>query len=628
MEKEFLFDHLDQLRAEVQFENIKSVIIPVYSLQFLKNNNKIPQEGMISSILISEDNLMERLIHAFQIVENEYPELKGIYGIFPSQGLSQKVLFNFLLRVNNMELSNEEWISLVKQLFDIGYENEGNKSGQQYSPKSVNQLGISILKPQSGTFYDGAAGIGGTAVEAYEFAEKSGGDIQLFGQEINAESWSLSKFNLLFHGIKNADIRLGDTLLTPAFIERDSITKFDRIMMHSSFSLNIIEYDELVKDPYNRFIYGKPPRRSADMAFIMHGLASLKQNGKAVFVVTNGVLFRGGIEGKIRQNMLAADVIESVIALPDSLHASTNIQTNLLIINKNKPAGRQGKILFIDAGEEFMQLGRRGKYLAEGNINKIVNAYEQGSDIKGFSKFVEKNLIEDTDLLPKRYVEDGEIEVEPFGKVKVTKEKLTSKSDYVSLNSLTESIYRGMNISNRSVEEGHGEYKVIKLSDVQNGEINLEQLTEVTLKRKSKVEMYLVQPGDVVISNRGTSIKIAVVPENEGNILLSHNFLGVRCIDKLNPYFLKAYLESPVGEYLLARQQIGTAILTINPKDLKDILVPELDSNDQKEIAEKFQVMENDYLKRMLELKDEKKQLTLQLYEDMGIRDSFEIIDK
>jgi type I restriction enzyme M protein len=627
MEDNMLFNQLDLLRGDLQLDKMKNVAIPVYSLQFLKNNNKIPQEAQISSILKHEDNLVESLIHAFKLVENEYPDLKGVYDIFASEGLSQKVLFNFLLQVKNMELTNDRWATLIDKLFNNLYENEGKKDGGQYSPESINQLGVALLQPYSGTFYDGAAGVGATIVEVEKYTNENTGKIHLFGQEVNYNNWALAKLNLLFHGVENVDLRLGDTLLKPAFIEGKNIAKFDRVMMDFPFSLNITDYETLLKDSYNRFIYGKPPRRSADMAFIMHGLSSLNQNGKAVFVVTNGMLFRQGVEGTIRQNMITADVIEAVIALPENIYTETGIQTNLLVLNKNKPSERKGKILFINAEEEFKQLNRRRKQLDHENIEKIVNAYDNGSEIKGFSKFIKTNQIEDADLLCKRYLEDNEIVVDTFGRIRVIQDKINNQSNNISLSNLAQSIYRGFNVSSKSVEEGFGDYKIIKLSDVKDGEINLGELTSVTLKRKSKVEMYLVQRGDVIISNRGTSIKIAVVPHVEENIILSHNFLGIRCTNQLDPYFLKEYLESPVGQYMLASKQIGTNILTINPKDLEDIKVPVIDIEEQLKIVEGFYEMNSSIHERQQQLEEEKKQMQLKLYESMGIRESFLIID-
>lgn len=629
MENEkILFEHMDLLRSEVVIEEILNVALPTYHLQYLKNNNRIPEEATISSVLRHEDQLLEKLKEAFTIVENEIPELKGVYKIFPGEKLSQKLIFNFLLQVNKLNMSNEEWSAFIDQLLYMTYENGGRHVGEMFSPKSVNELGIKILNPVSGSFFDGTAGIGGTMIEAGQYGKRYGENIKLYGQEMNYNNWALAKLNLMLHGIENVDLQLGDTLLKPAFIEGKNIKKFDRIMMDIPFSMNITEYEELVNDAYNRFIYGNPPKTKADMAFVMHGTSSLTETGKAVFVVPNGTLFRQGIEAKIRHNMLAADVIEAVIALPEKLFETTSIQTNLLVLNKNKSSERQGKVLFINAEDEYEELNRRKRLLSNDNINKIVHAYETGKENKGFSKFIESEKIEDADLLCKRYLKEREIVVDTFGKVKVSEDKFNKENKNVPLPDLVESIYRGLNVSSKSVEEGHGEYKIIKLSDVQDGEINIDELTPVTLKRNSKVEMYLVQKGDVIISNRGTNIKIAVVPPIEEKILLSHNFLGIRCIrQKLDPYFLKLYLESPVGQYMLTSKQVGTHILTINPKDLKDIKVPLPSIDEQMEIVEGFYDIKFKIQEKLQQLEREKRELQLQLYEYMGIRDSFEIIE-
>lgn len=624
----YLYQITDMLRSDLNIKDYKFWILPILSLKYLEKDNRFPKEASLSEIIKNESDTSNRLQKAFDHVEQNFQELKGIYKVFPSQKVDQNLLFNFLLKVNSLNLTTEEWARSISSLLYNLYRAEGKRNGALYSPESINKLGIELLEPKSGTFYDGSPGIGGTLVQAYDYVKAHGGTLHMYGQEINYESWALAKFNLLFHDcLDNTELKLGDTLLDPAFIEDNGVTKFDYVMMNFPFSMAIRDYNRLMQNHLSRFVYGKPPKRSADMAFIMHGLSSLKSDGKAVFVVTNGTLFRGASEQTIRQNMIAADVIEAVIALPDGLYENTGIPTNLLVLNKNKPAERKGKILFINAENEYETVGRH-KYMKTPHIEKIVKAYKEGLEIKKFSTFVSTNEIEDADLLCKRYLEENEIELESFGTVVMKKEKMGAyQSNNLPLCLLASEIYRGMNISSKSVKEGKGEYKVIKLSDVQDGEINLNDLANVSLLRNSKVSMYIVQEGDVIVSNRGASIKIAVIPKTEGNVILSHNFIGIRCGNRINPYFLKAYLESPLGQYLLNSKQIGTNILTINPKDLKDIKVPVLDMNEQVKIAEGFRNTVTKYREAIRQAEEEKKQSFLKLYEQMGIRSSFEIVE-
>src|SRR5690606_31421103 len=153
-------------------------------------------------------------------------------------------------------------------------------------------------------------------------------------------------------------------------------------------------------------------------------------------------------------------------------------------------------------------------------------------------KFVSSNEIEEANLFYKKYLTEKVIDTDFFGKVQFVKESKEYSLNIYPLKKLTEKIFRGMNVSSNSIEEGTGEFKLVKLSDVQDGEILLDDLSSIRFKRNSRIDMYLLRKGDVIVSNRGTTIKVAVVPENEGNLILSHNFLGIRCKDDIDPYYL------------------------------------------------------------------------------------------
>src|SRR5699024_11004746 len=96
-------------------------------------------------------------------------------------------------------------------------------------------------------------------------------------------------------GIEQAYIENGDTLRNPMFIENGTLKTFDTVVMNFPFTMQLPSLDFIEQDPHNRFTYGKLSRKSADYAFILHGLASLNDNGKAAMIVPSGVLFRGGM---------------------------------------------------------------------------------------------------------------------------------------------------------------------------------------------------------------------------------------------------------------------------------------------------------------------------------------------
>ena len=143
------------------------------------------------------------------------------------------------------------------------------------------------------------------------------------------------------------------------------------------------------KDPYNRFAYGiAPAKDKADYAFILHMLSSLNEKGQAGIICSQGVLFRGGEEGKIRKNMivgnkedkLKGDVIDGIIALPQKMFWGTGIPACIMILNKNKPVKRKNKIIFIYGAKEFEE-GKNRNRLRKVDIKKIVSAFDKFEDI-------------------------------------------------------------------------------------------------------------------------------------------------------------------------------------------------------------------------------------------------------
>src|SRR5690606_34839347 len=133
------------------------------------------------------------------------------------------------------------------------------------------------------------------------------------------------------------------------------------VLANPPFSLKNWGYEEAQADPFHRFPYGVPPKSYGDLAFVCHMVASLNAKGKMGTVIPHGVLFRGGAESKIRKGFVKDDLIEAIIGLPANIFYGTSIPAALLIINKNKPQERKGKILFIDASQGYVKDGNKNK---------------------------------------------------------------------------------------------------------------------------------------------------------------------------------------------------------------------------------------------------------------------------
>ncbi|PES40840.1 N-6 DNA methylase [Priestia megaterium] len=623
-----LWRSTEVIRGEVPFGKYKFISIPVLGLKYLEDNEhcfQVPHEAKLSTIVKEPGLLKENLRQAVHLIEEANPFLQGAFQKFCFEELTDQTLFKYLLEMQSIDTTQQEFPEMIDELINRIQQQEGRLSGEVFTPPSINQLGVRLLNPVSGTFYDGASGISGTLREAEKYAASHHAHLELYGQEFNLDAWVLGKLLLLVSGKEDALVAYGDTLLEPAFVEGERVKQFDHVMMNFPLSLKSGRYEDLEHDIYHRFIYGIPPKTSADMAFVLHALASVKETGRAIVIVSNGTLFRTGNEKKIRKNMIAADVIEAVIALPENMFGGFNIQTNLLVLNKQKPQDREGKILFINAEEEFQQV-RRQRYFSEENIAKITKVFNEGPTLDNFSKFVDNKDIKDADLLCKRYLEENQLDIEPFGKIKFSHESFEEMNIEKKALGTLASIYRGMNVTSKMQEsEQHG-YKVIKLSDVQTGEVLVNQLTSYSIKNNARIDSYKVQEGDVIVSSRGTTIKVAVIPQHEGDILLSSNFLGIRLGKSIDPYYLKAYLESPVGQFLLTSKQIGTAVATINPSDIKEIVVAVLDLEQQKTLGEAFIEVKASYERAIREAEKERQKESLRLYEEMGIRNTFKLL--
>ncbi len=282
------------------------------------------------------------------------------------------------------------------------------KEGEVYTAREVIKLIVEILDPKPGeSVYDPACGSGGMLIISFQHVLDAHGKEQaerlfIYGQEANHRTLALARMNLYIHDIRNINLMLGDTLLYPKFKDESGIQKHDIVIANPPWNQDGYNEDILKKGDFwkDRFGYGFTPRQSADWAWIEHMVSSGKDDsGRIGVVIDNGCLFRGGKEKAIRTGVVNADLIESIILLPEKLFYNTGAPGAILILNKNKKQKRQGKILFINAGNEFEKHPdvRKLNQLSDKNIKKIVLAYKEYRDEEGFSRVVDKKEIEENE---------------------------------------------------------------------------------------------------------------------------------------------------------------------------------------------------------------------------------------
>ncbi len=251
---------------------------------------------------------------------------------------------------------------------------------------------VRLINPQEGwSVYDPCSGSGGMLIYAHNHVADNGGNpnnLELAGQENNGTTWSISKMNMLLHGIRDADLRNNDTLTIPEHTKDGELQRFDCVITNPPFSQN---YDKDSLTHKERFHYGYTPEggKKADLMFLQHMLAVLKVDGMVATVMPHGVLFRGGAEGDIRQKIIEDDLLDTVIGLGPNLFYGTGIPAAVLILRAkgSKPKERVGKVLFINADREFAE-GRAQNHLRPQDEEKIAATYQDFTNVGGFAKVV------------------------------------------------------------------------------------------------------------------------------------------------------------------------------------------------------------------------------------------------
>jgi type I restriction enzyme M protein len=211
---------------------------------------------------------------------------------------------------------------------------------------------------------------------------------KLFGQEKNLTTSAIARMNLFLHGASDFQIVRGDTLRSPAFFSGDNLATFDCVIANPSFSLEKWGHEVWAKDPYGRNFAGMPPAKSGDYAWVQHMIRSMApKTGRMAVVLPHGALFRMGAEGKIRQQILAMDLLEAVIGLGPNLFYGTGLAACILIFRERKALDRHHKLLILDASKQFKS-GRAQNELLPEHVERIHSWYRDYQDVPGVAPVV------------------------------------------------------------------------------------------------------------------------------------------------------------------------------------------------------------------------------------------------
>jgi len=378
---------------------------------------------------IEEDNIGEEINKALHRIEDANKEkLDGVFSVdFNSESIlgkleqRNKMLRNLIQDFAKIDLSDvgDDIIgnSYMYMIERFGAD-AGKKAGEFFTTRSVAKLVAMLAEPKEGDrISDPACGSGGLLLLAGEEVEKQGSkNYALYGQESTGSTYQLSRMNMFLHGKDSARIEWGDTLNNPLLVENDSLMHFDVVVANPPFSLKKWGAEHAESDKYNRFWRGVPPKDKGDFAFITHMVETAKpKTGRVAVIVPHGVLFRGGAEGRIREQLLKENIIDTVIGLPAGLFQTTGIPVAVLVIDRSREKGganeKKKDVLFIEASKEFKQ-GKAQNTLTEENITKIFDTYKKRKDIEKFSRKVGISEIEENEfnLNITRYVDTFEEE--------------------------------------------------------------------------------------------------------------------------------------------------------------------------------------------------------------------------
>lgn len=362
---------------------------------------------------------------AMRAIETVNKSLKGVLPKnYASPDLDQRVLGDVVDLFTNMDMGSAD---AGKDLLGRTYEYciaqfaayEGVKGGEFYTPASVVRTIVEVLKPfDNCRVYDPCCGSGGMFVQSKKFVEAHSGkrgDIAVYGQESNADTWKMAKMNMAIRGI---DANFGPHHADTFFNDLHPTLKADFIMANPPFNLSGWGQDKLKEDV--RWKYGIPPAGNANYAWIQHMIHHLAPNGKIGLVLANGALStQSGGEGEIRRRIIEDDLVEAIVAMPTQLFYSVTIPVTLWFITRGKK--NKGKTVFIDARNMGHMVDRKHRDLSDADIARIadtVAAFQEDrlADEKGFCAVATLQDIaaQDYILTPGRYVgipeqqDDGE----------------------------------------------------------------------------------------------------------------------------------------------------------------------------------------------------------------------------
>ncbi len=352
-----------------------------------KNVFRVPEQARWPALLAaaSQPEIGKRLDDALEAIEHENPRLRNVLPrIYARAPLSAELLGSLVETIAKIGFSEgpEEARDILGRTYEYFIKEfaraEGHRGGEFFTPAPVARLLVEMLEPYKGRVLDPACGSCGLFVQSAKFIGAHGGrpdQLSIYGQERNQATWRIGQMNLAIHGL-SGEVRYteGGSLLDDAF----PTLKADFVMANPPFNQSEWSTPAILDDA--RWAQGAPATGNANYAWIQHFLFHLAPSGRAGFVMANGSLTTMTVgEGKIRENLVRADVVDCIVALPAQLFYTTGIPVCLWFLDRDKASSgerdRRGETLFIDARQMGRKISRTQIDLTDDEIERVARTY-------------------------------------------------------------------------------------------------------------------------------------------------------------------------------------------------------------------------------------------------------------
>ena len=546
-----------ELKRKVPLEQIFYLsLVLAFCQNQRKEKGKITQAG-VKEVLerIQGYNLRVAFTRIFQFIRWEILDDKDIEEMFQIE----VSLFREYLEKGGK----------LSELFQMIFAQAGKWDVYAPTPTEVRKLIVDILgfhkAHRIADFCCGGAGLG---LELWKRLTIRNKEVSFHGEELNRNLCDAAQLYFSAYEVPDGEIEERDILTIPDTAESQS---YDIIVLDIPRGQNVTEvYDE--KDP--RLLCFNKKNIYSDWIFIQDVLYRLKKTGTAAVLVTPGALTRVN-EEILREQIVVNDWLEAVITLPENLYSKYYAGTELLIFNKDKESSRKGKVIFIDISKEFKRQGRRTVEITEAGLLQVREIFVHSWEVKGVSAVCSREQIQKNQysFKPSQYIQQED------------------EWEFVSELVLEDiaQITRGAQVPKRADVVEDGDVYFLNIKDIQEKRIQYEGADKVRSTNSVCKGKYRIQKDDILITSKGTALKLAIVEDYSPEAYISGNLTLIRVNpEKYHPYVLFEYLNSRQGQISLERIQSGTTIRILSNDSLQKLKIPEYHLEKMREIGKEL----------------------------------------